>query len=1240
MSIRRQVLQPAKIAMAAWGLASVALLQMAVPAAAQTGAGSLQGVVKDASGAFVPDAHVAILRTDTGRRYETRSNSAGLYVFPAIEPGAYRIMVDAPGMQNWEGSLQLATGQGASVDVALKVGANSAAITVAGDVASPVDTVSGTLATVVEHQRIEELPLNGRSVATLVVQTAPGVDEGSGSTNRSASNLPRVYGLKWGAMEFTQDGASLMDRYWGFMQVRPPGLDTVQEFRVETNNSSAKYDHPATTIAITKSGTNTLHGSAFETARNSGLATDRQRQDFFSKPPELVRNEYGASLGGPIILPKIYNGRNRTFFFASYEGYDLRQYSTVGTGVPTEAMRQGNYSGLTGAGGLAITLYDPSSTGSAAQNYVRTPFPNNLIPAARQSPVAAYLYGNLPAPNLAGVNPLVGNNLQWAAPNNADQRTGTMRLDQNISTRDQLYLRASYGAADTFATNGYNSAPILTNNSTNFLVDHFLDPSYAASYTHVFSSTLFSELLVNYGEERWTSIAGDRSQNYAAQLGIPNPFNKTGFPEIRSTGLTGVDTGESGNTEEDFTHIFSVDENLTKVVGRHQIQFGGRFHYEQVDDFPQQQFQVDLVQYSGLATAVYNPASGTSYSAQPNTGFAQADLFLGAANSFETLLNRNFYQFTTAEYTGYVQDNFKVSDRLTVNLGLRMEHFPIPKERNNLWISWDAKNQAVVLGQPASNLISSGATTQGIVNLYQSLGVKFETPQQAGLPGSLTSGDAVNLDPRLGFAYKLTGGGHPLVLRGGYARYSFPIPGRYYVQRSRTNLPFSSIFQTSYSSSAQSPDGLSNYLLRNNQPFVLGVGTSGLLSSTNPSSVAPGSFGVDYFAPHLPSSRADEWNFTLERELPGNVLARVSYVGTRGFHLDQLYDTNQAPSSYVWEMTTGTAPPASGANAGVATRLYPNLPYGTIEEFTKNGYSNYNGLTLEAEKRFSRGAAFQVFYVLSSAMRLGGNGWYDSFKVDPNIFLPNTVPTNLDQLNRLLNYERDPEIPKHHLRWNWVVDLPFGRGKAIGGNANRLLNTLIGGWQFAGSGNMVSRYFALTATNWGPTSPVQVYGLKNPIQDCRSGTCYAGYLYYNGYIPPTQINTVNAAGKCTGVCGVPANYVPDVTPIDNTPGTQYYGTNTVQVKLANGTTQAIAYANGVNPLQNQYVPGPLLWTSNASLFKAFQLREGCFLRFNADFFNVLNQPGLNLPDGGTGLISKQNSAQAPRQLQLTLRLTW
>ena len=202
------------------------------------------------------------------------------------------------------------------------------------------------------------------------------------------------------------------------------------------------------------------------------------------------------------------------------------------------------------------------------------------------------------------------------------------------------------------------------------------------------------------------------------------------------------------------------------------------------------------------------------------------------------------------------------------------------------------------------------------------------------------------------------------------------------------------------------------------------------------------------------------------------------------------------------------------------------------------------------------------------------------------------------------------------------------------------MNRIVGGWQLAAYSSISSRYITLPTTNWGSFGKVQIYGKQYPVQNCTSGTCYSGYLYYNGYIPPNQVNEVNAAGKCIGVCGLPSSYQPANTPIDNTPGTQNYGTNIVYVPMQNGTLQSVSYNTGLNPWRNQYIPGPWAWTVNSSLFKVIALNERFKLRLNMDAFNVLNMAGTPAPNAGTGLISMQNSNNTPRQLQWTMRLSW
>jgi len=228
---------------------------------AQTGTGNIQGTVKDSAGAVVPNAAVTITHTATARQYDGKTNEVGFYLFPSLATGAYQIKVESTGMEVWQAEMTLASGQSAQVDPVLKLGSTTTAITVAGDVTPMVTTNSPTIATVVERERIEQLPLNGHFITTLLYLTTPGVESGS---------VPRVYGLRY-ATELLQDGAVLENREWQSIPARPPGLDTIAEFRSETNNSSAKLNRPGTFMLTTRSGTNSVHGSVFETARNSGL---------------------------------------------------------------------------------------------------------------------------------------------------------------------------------------------------------------------------------------------------------------------------------------------------------------------------------------------------------------------------------------------------------------------------------------------------------------------------------------------------------------------------------------------------------------------------------------------------------------------------------------------------------------------------------------------------------------------------------------------------------------------------------------------------------------------------------------------------------------------------------------------------------------------------------------------------------------------------------------------------------
>jgi hypothetical protein len=1207
---------------------------------AQTGNGAVQGTVKDSTGAVVPAAKVTLLRLETNREYAGATNDTGFFTFPSVPKGNYRLTVSSPGMESWQGELLLDIGQTASLEPVLKPGATTTTITIAGDIAPLIATTNATVSNTVERERIEELPLNGRFFQSLVMLTTPGLE--------GAEAQPRVNGMRGSSMEFVQDGAVLQNRDTGDIQGRPPGLDTIEEFRVETSSSSAKMNRPASTIVVTRGGTNRLRGSAFETARNNAIGVARARQDFYPKPPHLVRNEFGATLGGPVYIPKIYNGRNRTFFFVSWEAYRNMGAATTNIDMPTMAMRQGDFSGLIDDTGRKYTIYDPFTSG-AAPTWTRVPYPNNRIPLSQESPLAKYLYNITPEPTLLQVNPLAASNYFGAQPNERRDWTFTTRGDHRLSNRDQLSFRFSRGNRWSMGRSG-NGSPVTLDRTANITFRPIQNAGGATSLTHTFSPTFFSETLFNVSNEDFFIYVGFDDVDWSTKLGLPNPFHKTGWPNLSTTGF-GMDYEYADNKRRNITRIYNLDENLTKIHGRHEFQFGGRFRNERLHVLPDQQFSQGSASWGSVVTGLYDPTSGSSYSAVPYSGHTAASFFIGGVTSYKLQFVREWYFLNAREYSLYFQDNIKVTSRLTLNLGLRWEFYPNITEQNNILTGFDLKNHAVVNGAPLETMYKVGATTPSITRVYQSIGMVFESPKEAGLPEHLMYSNPRDFNPRAGFAWRMGPGRRSVVMRGGYALFGFPIPLRTFNARMRSNPPTQGNFTTDITAASQARDGLPNLVLRAAPTIIAGVNSANAIDVNTAASVSRGSFRTSFFDPDQPTSRSHQWNFSLEREVASNMVARVQYIGNHGLRLDQFYQYNDSPPNYVWFTKTGTATP-TGTYSGTAMRPFDQTTYGPLEQYSKIGWSNYEGMQLELRRRFSKGFGFQVFYVLSNALIAGGNGWSSDLVEPPGYFLPGTVPTDMHALDRFLYYRRDPTITKHRLRWNWIADMPFGKGKRFAHSAPGWLNQVIGGWQMAGFGGRASSYVTLATTYFGATSPLRVYGKKYPIQDCRSGQCVAGYLWFNGYIPANRINSTDPkTGQPNGVMGVPSDYQPFIKPIipygqttlpanapSNTVVSQFWDTNTVWVPLKNGTIQRVVYDDGLNPMRNQLIPGPNNWSLDASLFKTVRVNERYNLRLNVDFFNVLNMPGLTAPRGDTGILSLQSSQNSPRQLQLTLRL--
>jgi hypothetical protein len=986
----------------------------------------------------------------------------------------------------------------------------------------------------------------------------------------------------------------------------------------------------------------------FYTGRNNGFGVARRREDFYTKPPQLIRNEYGASVGGPVRLPHLYNGKDRTFFFFAWEGYSLRQGSTINTNLPTPAMQQGDFSKYTDGQNRTITMYDPWSTADKAHNYSRTPFPGNIIPIGRRSPFAAYYYSVMPQPNQPDVNPSVAANWFGPDPTSQNDWTNTLRIDHRFRDQDQIFGRYTIGNRTLLNRRPNQPSPVSLDKLWNSQDNVERMQSGSVTWNHTFGPAFFMETVFTGARMDWRFDLLEATANeiLTTKLGIPNPFNVPGAPGLTNMGFAIQGTGVIPRADD--TKPITGEQHYTLVRGKHQFEFGWRFEHMMLDVLPDRPGE-GAINFASQATGLYDPSTGTAYNSLPRTGDNSANFFIGVAGAYNQTLPAPAYVMRSNRISSYVQDNWRVTRKLTLNLGMRYEYLPPLLDSNGINAVFDFPNHAIARKASIADLIRLGDTTQAFVNSYTAIGVKFETTKEAGLPGNLVNVPQRNFSPRAGFAYSGKLGQRSFVVRGGFGQYRYPLLTRLFnVQRG--NAPLQGTVASNINAAAQSPDGFANYGLRSVPTVIAGTTSAINTISLNAVNSIPRGVGINAFAPTLPTSLAREWNLTFETEVMRNTLLRVAYVGTAGRNLEQDVQANDQPNNYVYYVTTGNPLP-TGAFAPVALRDYDQTTYGLMHIYSATGYSNFNAMQVEVQRRFSRGLGFQWFYVMSNALWVGSGTQIlgtSSIVPDPVVFMPGSVPSGFDAYNRFYNYQRDINVPKHRVNWNLLYDFPVGRGKKLLGNSGRLLDRIVGGWQLASYSAMTSRYVTLPETSWGPNGKVEIYGKEYPVQDCRSGTCFRGYLYYNGYIPANQINSSNAQGQPNGVMGVPSNYKPAHQPIWATPANasptdpnySLYGTNIVFVPLKNGTQQRIAMDTGLNPLRNQFFPGPWAWSVNGSLFKVIPINDRFKLRLNMDAFNVFNMPGTPMPDAGTGVLSLRTSANGPRQLQWTLRLSW
>jgi hypothetical protein len=1295
----------------------------AVPAAlAQSGAGSIQGTVSDATGAVIPRASIHIVNKATGVAEDTKANKVGFYQVPDLFTGTYVVTITAPGMKTYQRTIDLLATQTGVVSPTMATGAETQTVTVTANAVQLTDSEDGTISSTLDAARMQEIPENTRELLTLAYDSTPGFD--SPPNSNAPSTTPgggdegqRANGLMEGAVTYVADGVTMTNRGFGGEdnsgQSTLPDPDSIQQVSIKLSNASAQFATPGTAVITTKSGTNSVHGTFFETAVNNAWGIAKTRNDLSNAAaPPYVRNEFGLSAGGPIVLPHIYNGKGKSFWFFAYERYSLASTTENQVKVPTVAMRNGDFSALTDASGDPLTIYDPQTTANnpacvtpllgktggtqiIADTACRTAFPNNQIPLARESPTAKQILDITPLPTNTN-SPFVGGTGfgNYTAPDvyYVVVPTITFRLDQNFNENNKAYLRYTSNnqiarslrvAATSPATIAADGFPAGATGYQNIPVSNF---GAALGFTHIFSPSFFSEtILSNQWFMQYVGGGGNPNLDYEQMLRLPNNFGETGFPDL--AGLITPYGGTMFNYQSN-QNITQIDENLTKTFGEHQMFFGGRYHHERL--YYLNDRRADEEVFGPYSTGLYDTASGNVGGSYPAAGRSDADFFLGSSAVYYAWLQPPPSWFRDQEVDAYLQDNWHIARSLTLNLGLRYEAHPARETRDGANDALDIKNHAIVLGNSIPNLIKLGYTTQPLVDNMEAIGVNFETAQQAGFPNALYKNALLDFSPRVGYAWQPFENRWGTILRGAYGRYIYPEPTRN-ANPGPTALPFTYEYGQNYENATQAPGGESGYLLRNPQTIFMGVNSSNVISTAASATtgILPGFTGETFFNPDFKTNTVTELNTTVEQPLRWNSVLRISHVYTHGSNLAHEFNLNAPASTPVWQMQMNEDVP-TGTTIGLPTYQttsrgsWDNTVYGAIDYDERTGWSNDNQLQINFQRLYHHGFGFQVFYVYSKAFRVGGNSTRDSVVYpwenflggmqNPNVTMgvpagsngvigpinaPPSPPTNVapwyewHKMNVWQEYKRDTGVAPEHLAFNYIVDLPFGRGKKYFNNSNRWINGVIGGYQIAGVGHMVSSIFQPTATNWGAVSKIKLYKHKVPITDCSSGNCYKEYLWFNGYIAPSQI-----AGNpaCTSNCisGLPGDYTAYQTPIDVTPNTTYYNQNEVTVTgsgLNGGSggseNQVFSEPSAGNPFWKTVIQGPKNWESDISLFKTFPIKGTVSFQFKADIFNFLNHQGYTAPNATTGIetyvaggVSGASSYNAGRQVQFTGRLSF
>ena len=1168
----------------------MACLLFAFPftAYAQLNSASIYGTVLDSAGALVPNATVRAVHVSTGTIYRFTTDSLGSFDFPQLRLGAYQIEVEAAGFQKLvRTGINLELSQRAKLDMALQVGNLTESVQVSAE-APLLETASAAQGQNITVKQVEDLPVLSRIpwfLGLISANVNPQRDMNSGLQPFNRVNNFSVNGSRGDTNEMMIDGISAVVPEGGSagsgttaIAMQPP-VDATQEFKVLTNSFAAEYGKTGggvVTLTI-KSGTNQFHGSLFEFLQNDALNAN----DFFSnrngfRKGELRRNEFGGAIGGPII-------RNRSFFFFDYQGLrHLAAGQAIRSSLPSAAMMTGDFSNLRNAAGQLIAIYDPLTAGPGE---ARTPFFGNIIPKARIDPTSAKIVSFLPTERRSAGDPFTGlGNNTYLIPRPTNLNQYDMKFDHRFNETNNMFFRYSWYHNDTTnvptlpgSTFGnLNAADLGGSNSPVHSYQAVLGHTWTINPTTIFDWRGGYTRL--YSDQDWPG--GCLPSNCAkpfdpTNAGFPSyikAFSDTaGFPSLT---FTDYQTLGAGNQQIVIPDTILLNASLTKIKGRHVMKFGfdgRRVHYIRGGGSTRNgAYAFDAGFTQKLSTKANPSLEGNSF----------ASFLLGAPAS-GSISRVNISNVRSSYYAFFAQDDFKITKKMTLNLGLRWD---ISQPM------WDSHNAISFLDLADSNPIGPLA---GLPNLKGVL----QFPNVGALKGvNDTIGiDWNNFAPRLGIAYQLT---PRWVVRAGGGVFYKTIIGEA-VPPPADSFAITTPMVTTL-------DGARPVTFLSN-PFPNGIQnpTRGALGPlTNVGNTINGIAGTNSTA----TPYVMQWNVNIQRQLTSSIVAEVGYAGMAARKMDRRpANLNELPPDIVAQYgnkLNQLVPnpfyglpqiPASSVLAqptvamGQLLRPYPQFLDVNMWSFN-GGNADYHGLNAKVEKRFSHGVSLLASYVFSKT-------------IDDYSGIPNWLGSAPQGDRTRYNYKIEKAINEEEVPRRFVIaytyELPIGKGHQFL-NRNRFVDLAVGGWQING---------------------ILTFAAGNPVQVTTSNN----YMNFGAGAQRPNSTGVSAAK--------------DTDPESRLGGVSGGGGWFTQSAF----TQPAAFTIGNAGRTLPDVRTDSIKNWDFSMFKSFSFTERIKLQYRAEFFNFLNTPTFGLPQrsfvaGDFGVVS--STLNLPRQMQMGLRLTF